>query len=142
LGGLEAIKFIRDGGFVSLAGDLVWTDPRSRLTVKIFGREADLPAASSSGAGIRCPVFTLFSFRVKRGKYQILISPPRMVKASSRSERSRVIQESANRTQMPSKRSRASTRFSGIFLNLFSIPCRWKRKNPVPTLHHRIGPKM
>ena len=96
LSGLEAIKFIREGGFVSLAGDLVWTDPRSRLPVRIFGREAELPAgphllAHVSGA----PLFTLFSFRVKRGKHQILISPPRIVKASSRSERNKVIQASA-----------------------------------------------
>jgi predicted LPLAT superfamily acyltransferase len=96
LGGLEAIRFIREGGFVSLPGDLVWTDPRSRLLVRIFGREADLPVgphllAQVSGA----PLFTLFSFRVKRGKYQILISPPRMVKASSRSERNKAIQASA-----------------------------------------------
>ena len=96
LGGLEAIKFIRDGGFVSIAGDLVWTDPRSRLSVKIFGREADLPAgphllAHVSGA----PLFTLFSFRIKRGEHRILISAPRTVRASSRSERNRVLQESA-----------------------------------------------
>jgi len=96
LGGLEALKFIREGGFVSLAGDLVWTDPRSRLPVKIFGREADLPAGPHLLAQVsRAPLFTLFSFRVKRGKHQILISPPRVVKASSRSERNKVIQESA-----------------------------------------------
>ena len=96
LEGLEMIKFIREGGFVSLAGDLVWTDPRSRLPVKIFGRQADLPAgphllAHVSGA----PLFTLFCFRVKRGEYRISISPGRLVKASSRSERNKAIQASA-----------------------------------------------
>jgi predicted LPLAT superfamily acyltransferase len=96
LEGLEMIKFIREGGFVSLAGDLVWTDPRSRLPVKIFGREAGLPAgphllAHVSGA----PLFTLFCFRVKRGEYRITISPGRLIKASSRSERNKAIQASA-----------------------------------------------
>ncbi len=96
LGGLEAIKFIREGGFVSLAGDLVWTDPHSRVPVKLFGHEVNLSSgphllALVSGA----PVFTLFTFRLKRGKHQILISPPRFVKASSRSERNQALQASA-----------------------------------------------
>jgi predicted LPLAT superfamily acyltransferase len=96
LGGLEAIKFIRAGGFVSLAADLVWTDPRSRLSVRLFDQEVSLSSgphllALASGA----PVFTLFTLRMKRGRHQIVISPPRFVKASSRSERNKVLQESA-----------------------------------------------
>jgi predicted LPLAT superfamily acyltransferase len=96
LGGLEAIKFIREGGFVSLAGDLVWTDPHSRLSVKLFGQEVNL----SSGAHLLAlvsgaPLFTLFTFRMKRGRHQIFISPPRFVKASSRSERNKALQVSA-----------------------------------------------
>jgi predicted LPLAT superfamily acyltransferase len=96
LGGLEAIKFIREGGFVSLAADLVWTDPRSRLPVRLFDQEVSLSSgphllALASGA----PVFTLFTLRMKRGRHQIVISPPRFVKASSRSERDKVLQESA-----------------------------------------------
>ena len=96
LGGLEAIKFIRDGGFVSLAGDLVWTDPHSRLSVKLFGQEVNL----SSGAHLLAlvsgaPLFTLFTFRMKRGRHQIFISPPSFVRASSRSERNKALQVSA-----------------------------------------------
>ncbi len=96
LGGLEAIKFIREGGFVSLAGDLVWTDPHSRLSVKLFGQEVNLSSgphllALVSGA----PLFTLFTFRMKRGRHQIFISPPRFVKAASRSERNKALQASA-----------------------------------------------
>ena len=96
LGGLEAIKFIREGGFVSLAGDLVWTDPHSRLSVRLFGHEVNLSSgpyllALVSGA----PLFTLFTLRMKRGRHQIFISPPRFVKASSRSERNNALQASA-----------------------------------------------
>lgn len=96
LGGLEAIKFIRDGGFVSLAGDLVWTDPRSRVPVGLFGQEVYLSSgphllALVSGA----PLFTLFTVRLKRGRHHIYISPPRFVKASSRSERNKALQASA-----------------------------------------------
>jgi len=96
LGGLEAIKFIREGGFVSLAADLVWTDPHSRLSVRLFGQDVNFSSgphllALASGA----PLFTLFTFRIKRGRHQIFISPPRFVKASSRSERNKVLQVSA-----------------------------------------------
>jgi predicted LPLAT superfamily acyltransferase len=96
LGGLEAVKFVREGGFVSLTGDLVWTGQRSLLPVRLFDHEVGLPPgphllALVSGA----PLFTMFTFRVKRGRHQIVVSPPREVKAPSRSERSRALQASA-----------------------------------------------
>ena len=95
-GGLEAIKFIREGGFVSLAGDFVWTEQHSFLSVKLFDYEMGLPAgphllALVSGA----PLFTMFTFRLKRGKHQVIVSIPREVKAPSRSERSTALQASA-----------------------------------------------
>lgn len=95
-GGLEAIKFVREGGFVSLAGDLVWTDQRSLLSVRLFDHEVGFSAgphllALVSGA----PLFTMFIFRVKRGRHQIIMSPPREVKAPSRSERNAALQTSA-----------------------------------------------
>ena len=95
-GGLEALKFIREGGFVSIAGDLVWTDQRSLVPVKFFNRDVGLPAgphllAFVSGA----PLFTLFTFRVKKGRHHIVLSTPRQVKALSRSERNAAILASA-----------------------------------------------
>ena len=41
------------------------------------------------------PLFTLFTFRMKKGMHQIIIDPPREVKASSRSERNKALQASA-----------------------------------------------
>lgn len=96
LGGLEAIKFLREGGFVSVAGDLIWTEQRSLLPVKFFGREVALASgpyllALVSGA----PLFILFTFRIKRGRHQVIVLPSRQVKASSRSERDKALQEGA-----------------------------------------------
>jgi predicted LPLAT superfamily acyltransferase len=96
LGGLEAIKFVREGGFVSVAGDIVWTDQRSLLPVKLFDHEVGLPSgpyllALVSGA----PLFTMFTFKVKRGRHQVIMSPPKEVKAPSRSERNAALQASA-----------------------------------------------
>ena len=96
LGGLEAIKFIREGGIVSLAGDLVWTQQRSSLSVKFFDQEIALTSgphllALVSGA----PLFILFTFRDRRGRHSVIISPPQEVKSSSRSERKMALQASA-----------------------------------------------
>ena len=94
-GGLEAIQFLRQGGVVSIAGDLVWTDRRSLVPVRFFDREVGFPIgphvlALVSGA----PLFTLFPLRVEKGRHEIVISPPREVKAPSRSERDGVLRSS------------------------------------------------
>ncbi len=95
-GGMEAIQFVREGGFVSVAGDLVWTEQRSRLPVRLFGHEVGLSAGPHLLALVSdAPLFTMFTFRVEKGKYLILMSPPREVKAASRSERSAALQASA-----------------------------------------------
>jgi len=95
-GGLEAINFIREGGFVSLSGDLTWTKQRFLLPVKLFDQEVVLTSAPHLLALVSgAPLFTLFTFRVKRGIHRIIISPPREVKASSRSERNTTLQASA-----------------------------------------------
>jgi predicted LPLAT superfamily acyltransferase len=95
-GGMEAIKFVREGGFVSVAGDLVWTEQRSRLPVSLFGHEVGLSAGPHLLAFVsNAPLFTMFTFRVEKGKHMIIVSPPRGVKATSRSERSAALQASA-----------------------------------------------
>lgn len=94
-GGLEAVQFLRHGGFVAIAGDLVWTDRRSLVPVRFFDHEVGFPVgphvlALVSGA----PLFTMFTFRVGKGRHEIKLSPPREVMAPSRSERDKVIQGS------------------------------------------------
>ena len=95
-GGVEAIKFVREGGFVSVAGDLVWTEQRSRLPVSLFGHEVGLSAGPHLLALVsNAPLFTMFTFRAEKGKHLVIMSPPREVKAPSRSERNVVLQASA-----------------------------------------------
>ena len=95
-GGVEAIKFVREGGFVSVAGDLVWTEQRSRLPVSFFGHEVGLSAGPHLLALVsNAPLFTMFTFRAEKGKHLVIMSPPREVKAPSRSERSKTLQASA-----------------------------------------------
>ncbi len=95
-GGVEAIKFVREGGFVSVAGDLVWTEQRSLLPVSLFGHEVGLSAGPHLLALVsNAPLFTMFTFRAEKGKHLIVMSPPREVKATSRSERSAALRASA-----------------------------------------------
>jgi predicted LPLAT superfamily acyltransferase len=95
-GGMEAIKFVREGGFISVAGDLVWTEQRSRLPVSFFGYEVGFSAGPHLLALLsNAPLFTMFTFRVEKGKHLIMMSSPREVKAISRSERSAALQASA-----------------------------------------------
>jgi predicted LPLAT superfamily acyltransferase len=95
-GGVEALKFVKEGGFVSVAGDVVWTEQRSRLPISLFGHEVGLSAGPHLLAlASRASLFTMFTFRVEKGKHLIIMSPPREVKASSRSERSAALQASA-----------------------------------------------
>ncbi len=94
--GIEALKFIRGGGFLCIAGDVGWTDPRSRLTAKFFGRDIFLPAGPHTLALVSgAPVLTLFTFRLGRGKYKFVILPPRNVMAATREKRNDAIDESA-----------------------------------------------
>lgn len=94
--GIEAIKFIRSGGFLCIAGDIGWTNPRFRLTAKFFGRHIYLPAGPHTLALVSgSPVFTLFTFRLSRGQYRFHILPPRIVKAQARGKRNDAINESA-----------------------------------------------
>jgi predicted LPLAT superfamily acyltransferase len=94
-GGLEAIQFLRQGGLVSIAGDLVWTDRRSLVPVKFFDREVGFPVAPHVLALVSgAPLFTLFTLRSGKGRHEIIISPPREVKAPCRSERDRVLEAS------------------------------------------------
>lgn len=95
-GGVEAIRFISEGGFISLSGDLIWTKQRSPLPVKLFNREVALTSAPHLLALISgAPLFTLFTFRIRKGMHRIIISPPRQVMASSRSERNVTLRASA-----------------------------------------------
>jgi predicted LPLAT superfamily acyltransferase len=94
--GVEAIKFVREGGFVSVAGDLVWTEQRSRLPVSFFGREIGLSAGPHLLALVsNAPLFTMFTFRAEKGKHLVIMSPPREVKTPSRSERNVALRASA-----------------------------------------------
>jgi predicted LPLAT superfamily acyltransferase len=97
-GGLEVLQAIRRGGLVSIAGDIAWTEQRTRIPARFLGRRVMLPAAPhllalTTGA----PILTVFGHRLGRCRHHFVTHPPRWVKAASRAERGAALAASAQR---------------------------------------------
>lgn len=93
---LEGVRFLRDGGIVSMAADQIWRTDQRIVTVSFLGHQVRLPIAPYvlallSGA----PLFVFFSFRSEPRRYHFTLSPPIRLDAVSRSKRHAVIQKAA-----------------------------------------------
>jgi lauroyl/myristoyl acyltransferase len=92
---IEGINFLREGGIVSMTGDRLWGE-QTFVPVNFLGHEVHLPDtphlfALMTGA----PLMTFFVYQEKIGKYHIKVSPGRKVIATSRADRKKAVQESA-----------------------------------------------
>ncbi|OPY12905.1 MAG: lipid A biosynthesis lauroyl acyltransferase [Syntrophus sp. PtaB.Bin001] len=93
---VEGIKFLKDGGLVSLTGDRVWGREQRTVTVNFLNHEVSLPEAPHMLALLSgAPLFVFLTFRSGTGKYYFNVSEPKYVKAESRQERGKAIRESA-----------------------------------------------
>lgn len=93
---LEGIRFLENGGVVSLTGDMIWKEDQRTVKVFFLGREIRLPQAPHliallSGA----PLLTYFAFRAGKNRYHLSMSPPAYVTAADRSRRMEIIRRSA-----------------------------------------------
>ncbi len=93
---LEAIRFLRNGGMVSLTGDMIRHESQRTVPVRFLGHETRLPEvphllALLSGA----PVFIFFAFRTGPAAYRFSLQPPLYVRAVSRAERKQAVIRSA-----------------------------------------------
>lgn len=93
---VDGIRFLREGGFVSMAGDIVWRNMQRTATATMLGCEVKLPEAPYilslvSGA----PLIVFFAFRVVDRQYQFTALPPITVAAPSRADRTAAIQNAA-----------------------------------------------
>jgi predicted LPLAT superfamily acyltransferase len=93
---IEGLRMLKEGGFVSMTGDVLWNQEQRTVHVRFLGHKVKLPAAPHilallSGA----PLFVFFAFRVGRGEYRFKIIGPKYVRMSSRSRRTEAIQGSA-----------------------------------------------
>lgn len=93
---VAGINFLRSGGLVSMAGDIVWRSNQRKVRVTFLGYDAYLPEAPFvfslvSGA----PLFVFFAFRTGRNTYHFTLSDPIPIQPKSRSDRAAAISQAA-----------------------------------------------
>ena len=93
---VEGIQHLKNGGLVSLSGDMAWHAAQRTVPVRFLGRRVDLPAGPHVFAMVAgVPLFYFFSHRTGPRSYHFSISEPFYVRPASRSERQTAIQASA-----------------------------------------------
>jgi len=93
---VEGIRFLKEGGLVSLTGDRLWGREQRTVAVSFLGHEALLPEAPHVLAMLSgAPLFVFLSFRNAQGGYSFTLSPPLYVKAANRQERGQAVRDSA-----------------------------------------------
>ena len=93
---LEGIHFLKDGGFVSMTGDRLWSLSQRSVTVRFLGHEARIPEAPFQFAMLSgAPLIIFFVNRIGNGRYHCTLFPPYAVAAASRSERHDAVQQAA-----------------------------------------------
>ncbi|BBO93297.1 lysophospholipid acyltransferase family protein [Desulfosarcina ovata] len=93
---VEALSFLRGGGFVSLAGDTIWQAEERTVAVEFLGHTARLPETAHTLAMVSgAPLFIFFASRKDRSQYHFSVSAPIVVQAASRQARGEAIRRSA-----------------------------------------------
>jgi lauroyl/myristoyl acyltransferase len=93
---VEGIQFLREGGFVSLTGDRLWSDGQRSIAVKFLGHRVELPEAPHIFALLSgAPLFMFFVSRKGDRSYHLIVSEPRYVKTASREGRRKAVADSA-----------------------------------------------
>jgi len=95
---VPGLRFLQDGGIVSLSGDIVWQGNQRFLEVDFLSGRARLPAAPfalalASGA----PVFVFFAFRIGAGRYHFRLVEAIHVRAEKRADRAEAMLAAAKR---------------------------------------------
>jgi predicted LPLAT superfamily acyltransferase len=93
---LEGLRFIQDGGLVSMSGDQIRTFGQRAVSVAMLGHEVRLPEtphllAMLSGA----PLLVFFSRRVGRKCYHLRTCAPQYIEQAPRHNRAEAIRKSA-----------------------------------------------
>ena len=93
---VEGINLLKDGGFVSMTGDILWHKNQRSVQIHFLEHEVSLPQAPHLLALLSGkPLFVFFSFRNAKGEYLFKASRPIFVQAATRTERNCAIRESA-----------------------------------------------
>ena len=118
---VEGIRFLRDGGLVSLTGDRMWQGDQRTVPVRFLGCSVRLPAAPyvlamTAGA----PIFVFFALRTGRYHYDFFAPPPIWVSAADRGRR-------------PAALARAAQAYADLLeATVRKYPFQWHHFNPLP----------
>jgi predicted LPLAT superfamily acyltransferase len=95
---VDGIRLLREGGLVSMAGDIVWRQDQRRLPVDFLGHVAYLPEAPFIFAMISgAPIHAFFAFRTGTNSYRCTLSEPITVRPDGREERGAAVAAAAQR---------------------------------------------
>lgn len=93
---VEGLRFLKQGGLVAMAGDVIWKPGQRSVTVPFLGRAAELPATPHILAlTAQVPLLVFFSFRTAKQRYHFSFSEPIDFPAKDRRERDAAIRRSA-----------------------------------------------
>ncbi len=93
---IEGITFIKKGGFVSMAGDIIWRGDQRAVPVRFLGHRIELPETPYVLAMVaRVPLYVFFAFQQGARNYHFSVVPPIWVEAQERSQRSDAIRNAA-----------------------------------------------
>ena len=95
---IEGVRFLRTGGIVSMAGDVLWRDRQPAVRTTFLGRSIRLPEAPfalamASGA----PLVVFFALRTGKGQYHFRAVEPIRIDRTDRQNRAAQIQAAADR---------------------------------------------
>jgi len=93
---VEGINHLRDGGVVSMTGDLLWNPDQRSVEVDFLRYKAHIPVAPyifaiMSGA----PLLPFFTFRTGPNKYHFTLAEPVVIRETSRENRQQSIAQAA-----------------------------------------------
>lgn len=95
---LESVRVLKTGGFVSIAGDRVQRENQRRVAGRFFGNPLSVPVAPhllAQKAGV--PIFVLFTVRVRRMHYRIVLRGPYPVPRADAGDRDAPLRASVDR---------------------------------------------
>jgi predicted LPLAT superfamily acyltransferase len=95
---MEAIRLLQKGGFVSLAGDVVWRSDQRIVKGTFLGRPVRIPEAPFVLALVSgSPLIVFFAFRTQTGTYRFRALPPIHVATPTRNRRRRALETAAHK---------------------------------------------
>jgi len=95
---VSGVRLLKEGGLVSMTGDILWNKNQRSIPVQFLGHEVFLPEAPHvlallSGA----PLFIFFSFRTGKNRYSFSITEPVFLRADLGSEKKEAVRKSAQK---------------------------------------------